>query len=113
MLGFEYAREFIEQSEALVRQHDTQKVTQVLVKAGQFSGLDILRLHAEFDRLKPNTVCADAELVVETQRVRIYCRECFHEEDMDDLALECPKCGSTSTAIISGEDVYLMSVEME
>jgi Zn finger protein HypA/HybF involved in hydrogenase expression len=32
---------------------------------------------------------------------------------MDDLALECPKCGSTSTAIISGEDVYLMSVEME
>ena len=113
MLEFEYAREFIEQSEALVAKHATQRVTRVLIKAGVFSGIDLARLRSEFDRLKADTVCAEATLEIETQRVRIYCRECHHEEEMDDLALECPACGSQRTAVVAGEEVYLMSVEME
>jgi len=113
MFEFEYAREFVEQCENHVRANEAHKVLSVTIKVGIYSGVDTDRLRDEFERYKTDTVCHDAELIIEMQRVRLYCDECRHEEETDDLPLECPACGSTRTAVIGGEDVYLMSLEME
>jgi hydrogenase nickel incorporation protein HypA/HybF len=113
MFEFEYAREFVEQCENHVRTNEAEKVLSVTVKVGTYADVNTEKLQEEFERFKVGTVCDQATLIIEIERIKLYCQSCFHEEEMDDLALECPACGSDRTAIIGGEEVYLMQLEME
>jgi hydrogenase nickel incorporation protein HypA/HybF len=113
MFEYEYAREFVEQCENHVRTNEAEKVLSVTVKVGTYADVNTEKLQEEFDRFKMGTVCDQATLNIEIERVKLYCQSCFHEEEMDDLAIECPACGSDRTAIIAGEEVYLMQLEME
>ena len=47
------------------------------------------------------------------QPLTIKCRECGYEGENSDLTMLCKKCGSLDTDVIDGEDMYLMSLEMD
>ena len=47
------------------------------------------------------------------QPVVIRCKDCNQESILQKDEYLCPKCNSTNLTIIDGEDMYLMSLELE
>ncbi len=47
------------------------------------------------------------------QPIVIYCRGCGQEATLDELKLACPVCESLNTDMVDGEDMYLMTLEMD
>ena len=45
--------------------------------------------------------------------ITIKCNECGAQSVLLENEFLCPKCGSNSLDVISGEDMYLMRLEME
>ncbi len=63
--------------------------------------------------LKEKTVCDKAEFVINHQKVVISCLSCGKESTLEKNEFLCPKCKSKELRVLDGEEMYLMSLEME
>ncbi len=113
MHEYSIVQALLDQCEEHAKAHDATRVTKVVTKIGVLSGVEPDLLQTAFDTFKEGTIADGAEFVINMQPVVVYCKECHHEQAPEDLALSCPKCGSVNTSIIDGEEMYLMSLEME
>ncbi|MBD3840782.1 MAG: hydrogenase/urease nickel incorporation protein HypA [Campylobacterales bacterium] len=89
------------------------KVTKVVVKIGVMSGVEPDLLQTAFDTFKETTICEDAKFVINIQPVVIECNQCHEESTLEKNEYSCPKCASTDLKIVDGEDMFLMSLELE
>lgn len=93
--------------------NDATKITKVVVKIGVMSGVEVELLKTAFDTFKDETICSDAEFVMNIQPVVIKCHTCEKESTLKKLEYCCPECQSVELDILDGEDMFLMSLEME
>lgn len=89
------------------------KITKVVIKIGIMSGVEPSLLSIAFDTFKEKTVCEDAVLQMQIQKLKFKCKKCDFENEVENRSYLCPKCQSNEISIIDGEDAYLMSLEME
>jgi Zn finger protein HypA/HybF involved in hydrogenase expression len=47
------------------------------------------------------------------QPLTIECNVCQTITELDEIYYKCPQCESLDVAVIDGEDMFLMSLEME
>ncbi len=113
MHEYSIVQALLDQCESHAAKHNAKKITKVVTKIGVLSGVEPDLLQTAFDTFKEGTICKDAEFVMNIQPVVIRCRECGQETMLEELKLVCPKCGSIQTEIIDGEEMYLMTLEME
>ncbi len=112
MHEYSIVQALLKQCEEHAIKHGATKIVKVVVKIGVLSGVEPELLKSAFDAFKEQTLCEEADLIINIQSLVIYCQECKSEKILKDLVLICPKCGSLSNDIIDGEDMYLMSLEM-
>jgi hydrogenase nickel incorporation protein HypA/HybF len=93
--------------------NNAKKVTKLEIKIGVLSGVEPDLLKTAFDTFKEGTMCEDAEFIMKIQPVVVRCEECGSESTLQKDEYLCPKCGSGKLKIIDGEDMYLMSLELE
>lgn len=93
--------------------NNASKVTKVVVKIGVMSGVEPDLLQTAFDTFKEETICHDAEFILNIQQILVKCNACGAESTLEKLEYHCPKCNSTDLKVIDGEDMYLMQLEME
>ncbi|WP_457564739.1 hydrogenase maturation nickel metallochaperone HypA [Caminibacter sp.] len=93
--------------------NNAKKVTRLEIKIGILSGVEPELLKTAFDTFKEGTMCEEAEFVMKIQPVVVRCEECGEESTLHKDEYLCPKCGSGKIKIIDGEDMYLMSLELE
>lgn len=93
--------------------NNATKVMKVVIKIGVMSGVEPNLLRTAFDTFKEKTICEEAEFVINMQDILVKCRSCLVESTLTKLEYFCPKCESSDLEIIDGEDMYLMSLEME
>jgi len=93
--------------------NNAKKVTKLEVKIGVLSGVEPELLQTAFDTFKEGTMCENAEFIMKIQPVVIECEECKEKSTLKKDEYLCPKCGSNKIKIIDGEDMYLMSLELE
>ena len=93
--------------------HNAKKVTKLEVKIGVLSGVEPELLKTAFETFKEGTICEDAKFIMKIQPVVIRCKECGFEGELSKDEYLCPKCKGTEINIIDGEDMYLMSLELE
>lgn len=103
----------IESCEEYARQNCATIVTKVVVKIGVLSGVEPHLLKEAFEAFKTASLCADAKLVINIQKVKISCKSCQNEQEIEKNEFVCPKCGSFDVDVLEGEDMYLMSLELE
>jgi hydrogenase nickel incorporation protein HypA/HybF len=94
-------------------QNNATKVTKLEVKIGVLSGVEPELLKTAFDTFKEGTMCENAEFVLNIQPVVIECKSCNTTSTLKKDEYLCPKCNSSDITIIDGEDMYLMSLELE
>ncbi len=113
MHEYSVVQALLDQCEDYAKANDATKVTKVVLKIGVMSGIETELLERAFDTFKEKTVCDDAELVINKQALTIECRDCKKVSELEKNHYLCPNCKSTNLKIVDGEEMFLMSLEME
>ncbi len=113
MHEYSIVQALLEQVESLAVEHKAQKVTRVIVKIGVMSGVEPHLLEIAFNTFKEKTVCDGAEFVMNLQPLTIECKDCNAISELDAVHYCCPQCESINVNVVDGEDMFLMSLEME
>ena len=113
MHEYSIVQALLEQCEGHAKANDSTKVTKVVTKIGKLSGVEPHLLETAFDTFKENTVCHGAEFVMNLQDLKLYCNICQKESEQSEVRYQCVHCQSTDVFVLDGEDMYLMTLEME
>ena len=113
MHEYSVVQALLNQCEAVAKENDDEKITKVVCKIGVMSGIEIHLLQVAFDTFKEGTMCENAEFVINEQKLKLECRECGYVFETDEVRYFCTKCESLKVKVLDGEDMYLMSLEME
>ncbi len=97
------------------KRHGASKVEKVVVKIGILSGVEPHLLKIAFDTFKERSICEDAELELVIQPIVALCKKCGHKNlfEKNSLFFECQMCKEGELEIVEGEDMYLLSLQME
>ena len=95
------------------RRHSATTIHKVEVKIGVMSGVEPELLATCFETFKEGTICDGAKLVVIVQEVVVLCNDCQLRSTLTERLFRCPECKGSNLEIIDGEEMYLMSLEME
>ena len=101
------------QVEHIARERDAQSVSLIIIGVGPLSGVEAELLKNAYTIARAGTVAASAELIVEYLPVRVKCNQCGSESEALPNKLVCKQCGDWRTSLISGDELMLMSVELE
>ncbi len=113
MHEYSIVQSLIDSCEEHAKANDASKITKVVVKIGVMSGVEPDLLQTAFDTFKEATICEDAQFIMNIQKVRISCNDCNSENELEKNEYLCPKCQSSNINIIDGEEMFLMSLELE
>lgn len=112
MHEYSIVQSLLESCEEHAQQNDSKQVTKVIVKIGVLSGVEPDLLQTAFDTFKEKTVCDGCDFVINVQKVVIECFDCDEQSTLEKNEFACPKCDSNKVRVIDGEEMYLMSLEM-
>ena len=113
MHEYSIVQALIEQCDDLAKENETTKILKVIVKIGVLSGVEVDLFKSAFETFKEKTICDGSELVINMQPLVIKCFECSSENILEENNFLCPSCNSLNVQAVDGEDMYLMSLEME
>ena len=113
MHEYSIVQALLEQCETHAKANDAARVTKVVTKIGKFSGVEPHLLMTAFETFKEKTVCDGAEFIMQLQDLKLHCNGCNKESDQSELRYQCVHCHSTDVSVVDGEEMYLMSLEME
>lgn len=102
----------LEQVACLVAQHGAAGVSLITLRLGPLSGVEPQLLRAAYMQSRTETFAEDADLVIVTATVRIFCQECAAIGDATPDRLTCGTCGSSHTRLLSGDEMLLESVDL-
>ncbi len=103
----------IEQVENIALERDAQCVTSISIGLGPLSGVEAQLLKNAYPMASAGTVAEHAELLIEYLPVRVKCTQCGSESDALPNKLTCKQCGDWQTELLSGDEMMLLSVELE
>lgn len=113
MHEYSIVQSLLETCETYARQNNSSKVVKVIVKIGVLSGVEPDLLKTAFDTFKEESLCHNAEFIMNIQKVEILCKDCGQISTLDKNEFACPNCSSVNIDVKDGEDMYLMSLELE
>ena len=101
------------QIEQIARRENAERITRILLSIGPLSGVEATLLRDAFPIAAAGSLAEDADLVIAEQAVRVKCLSCGVESEASANRLLCAACGDYRTRLISGDEMLLMSVELE
>ena len=112
MHEYSVVQALLNQCEEVAAQNNASKITKVITKIGVMSGIETHLLQTAFDTFKEGTICAEAKFIQNIQKLKLECKECGNVFEVDEVRYYCVKCESLKVKVLDGEDMYLMSLEM-
>ena len=101
------------QVEQIAVQRRAHSVTSIVLGIGPLAGVETQLLKNAYPIACAGTIAEDAELIIESLPLRVKCNQCHAESDALPNKLVCKQCGDWQTTLISGDELMLMSVELE
>ena len=91
----------------------TGQVTAVNIAIGEISELDPISIRTHWNELIQGTQAEQAEIHFRLIPAQVQCMGCFQKYHPLDKQILCPYCGSVGAKILTGEECFLESIEME
>ncbi|OFV86113.1 MAG: hypothetical protein A2620_06220 [Acidobacteria bacterium RIFCSPHIGHO2_01_FULL_67_28] len=107
------AQTLLETVEAEARRRPGAHVVTVGVRVGELSGVDPEALSFSFEALVADTALAPLALAIERCPRRHRCPRCDFTFAATDSDFACPRCGSTPTRCVGGDELELTFLEVE
>lgn len=93
--------------------NNIKSIDKIFMKIGEFSCINEHSLNFAFNLLKKDTICENANIIVESINAKSLCSYCNEEFFIDYTNKICPKCKRHSSNIISGHEVLVWKIEGE
>ena len=90
-----------------------RRVTKIHLKVGHLRQVVPSALSFSFELVAQGTPVEGAELEMEDIPATGLCRGCGEESRLKNFPLACESCGSFDLKIVTGEELYVESLEME
>ncbi len=103
----------MQQVEGIARERDAEKVVKITLNIGPLSGVEADLLRHAYPVAAAGTVAEDAELIMESSDIVVRCSQCDAETTVTPNKLLCGSCGDFRTRVVSGDELILMSVELD
>jgi hydrogenase nickel incorporation protein HypA/HybF len=97
----------------LAAENNAKAVDKIVLRVGGLSGVEPPLLERAFEIARMGTVAEQAELVIEEGPVVVKCQECGGSSVVPVNRLVCTYCGEWKVNVIEGEELLLMSLEIE
>ena len=102
----------LRQVRRLAAEHGAGAVDRIVLSVGALSGVEPPLLQRAFSIARLETIAAKAVLEIRTSPVRIRCRICEGESEVEGYRLLCGHCQSWQVNVIAGEELLLLQVEL-
>ena len=113
MHEYSVTRSLVELCNKEADRNNIKKVSTIYLKVGRFTGFSPSFIDFYFEHLKAKTKCSNAKIVFQEIPIKITCRKCGKENEIDEPILLCPECGSDDIDLLSGREFYVASIEGE
>ena len=91
----------------------SKRVVTIHIAIGEISELDQTSIQTHWTELSKGTLAEHAQLHFRLIPAEVQCMACFQKYHPIDKKISCPYCGSVGAKILTGEECYLESIEME
>jgi hydrogenase nickel incorporation protein HypA/HybF len=107
------AMNLVELAESETRKSGSSSIHSVNVAVGKLSGVDFESLKFMLDLAKKNTLLEHALINFELAFGQGKCRECHSEFPVDAFTAVCPGCHGISVEVRGGDELRIVSMEVE
>ncbi len=101
------------QVKSIAAENSANSVVSIVIGVGPLSGVEAELLKNAYPLASAGTVAEHARLIIEPLPIRVRCNNCNMESSVLPNKLICQHCGDWQTTLISGDELLLMSVELE
>jgi hydrogenase nickel incorporation protein HypA/HybF len=95
------------------RQSNASKVNSIQIVVGSLSSIVNDSVQFYWDILSKDTICEASVLTFKRIPAKIMCLDCQHTYELENELSPCPNCQGANIQIISGEEFYVESIEIE
>ena len=113
MREWQIIRSIFDQVLRRVQTDGNQQVIGLQLALGELFELDLPSLQTEWIERSKGTPAEHAQLHFRLIPAEVQCMACFEKYRPIDKKISCPYCGSFGAKILSGEECYLESIEIE
>ena len=106
-------QQLINQVEAIAYEHRAWRVNAIHLQIGPLAGIEIPLLKQAFTVACANTLAESATLETKPAPIRVRCRTCGAESEALANRLLCGACGDWHTDLLSGDELLLVSLELD
>jgi hydrogenase nickel incorporation protein HypA/HybF len=92
---------------------NASRVTDINLVIGSLSSVIDDSVQFYWDFVSENTICQKAVLHFDRRPAVLKCKSCNNEYKIEDSLEACPACQGENIQIVSGEEFYLESIEIE
>ena len=103
----------ISQVENIALEHQAKSVSLIVIGIGPLSGVEAQLLKNAYPIASAGSIAESTPLVIEYLPIKVKCNECGCESEALPNKLICKQCGNWQTSLLSGDELLLMSVELE
>jgi hydrogenase nickel incorporation protein HypA/HybF len=89
------------------------RIRRLELAVGRLSGVSCDSLRFAFELLSGDTPVAGAELQITEPKATCRCQTCHARQEVDEITVRCPACGSTQVTLEGGRELLLQSIEIE
>jgi len=90
-----------------------ERVTDVYIVMGRLSSIVDDSVQFYWDTISQDTLCAGARLHFDRIPARLTCLDCGTTYTLAGELVPCPECGGSRIKVISGEEFWVDSIEIE
>lgn len=92
---------------------NAKRVTDIYLVIGRLSSIVDDSVQFYWDFVSENSICEGSTLHFERRPAVLNCLDCGCEFTIESELTLCPSCAGARTRIVSGEEFYLDSIEIE
>jgi hydrogenase nickel incorporation protein HypA/HybF len=91
----------------------TGRLRIIHLRVGQLTAVIPEHLHFMWEMVVKDSPFEGVKLDIEEVSVRVRCRDCGHETDLDRVNFFCSSCDSSDLEILGGRELLIDAVEVE
>ncbi|HSL44971.1 MAG TPA: hydrogenase maturation nickel metallochaperone HypA [Anaerolineales bacterium] len=95
------------------RQSDARRIKSLQIAVGEISELDQHSIQKHWEEISQGTLAEQAQLHFRFIKAEVQCMACFSKYSPEGGKIHCPYCGSYGAKILSGEEFFLESIELD
>lgn len=95
------------------QQAEARHVTDLYIVIGRLSSIVDDSVQFYWEMISENTLCAGSKLHFQRVPAKMLCLNCENEYPLDGELTPCPACGSAQVKVLTGDQFFLDSIEIE